>query len=301
MWKVCCGRWGRMSVPMTDPVPPLLALLDIETLDVNLFRGQAPATEVQRVFGGHVAAQALVAAVRTVDARREVHSLHAYFLRPGNPRHNIIFMVDRIRDGRSFTTRRVVATQQGKAIFHLSASFQVVEEGPDHADEMPAVPPPEQLQTLKEKLADWGVDWEPPFPEWTSIDLRYVRMPNEVAADRSARMQSWFRWLDPVPDLPHLHVCVLTYMSDMSLLGTTITPHGAIPGQGKFRMASLDHAMWFHRPFQADEWLLYDMRSPNAFGARGLALGQIFDEGGRLVATVVQEGLVRTTPADRQP
>lgn len=284
---------------MAEPGSALLSLLDIETLDVDLYRGQAPKTEVQRVFGGHVAAQALVAAVRTVDEQRQVHSLHAYFLRPGNPRHNIIFTVDRIRDGRSFNTRRIVASQQGKPIFHLSASFQIAEDGPDHADAMPDVPPPDRLQTLKEKLAGWGVDWEPPFPEWSSIDLRYVRLPNEVAADRSDRMQSWFRWLDPVPEVPYLHVGVLTYMSDISLLGTTITPHGAIPGQGQFRMASLDHAMWFHRPFRADEWLLYDMRSPNAFGSRGLALGQIFNQGGGLVATVVQEGLVRATPPER--
>ncbi len=280
---------------MPASVSALLDLLDIETLDVSLFRGQAPNTDHQRVFGGHVAAQALVAAVRTVEASRPVHSLHAYFLRPGNPRHDIIFTVDRIRDGRSFTTRRVVASQQGRAIFHLSASFQTVEEGPEHADDMPDVPPPSQLQTLKDTLAGWGVQWEPPFPEWESIDLRYVRMPNEVAGERSGRLQSWFRSLDPVPEVAHLHVCLLTYMSDMSLLATTVTRHGAIPGQHAFRMASLDHAMWFHRPFRADEWLLYDMRSSNAHGARGLAHGQIFTEQGALIATVVQEGLVRPT------
>ncbi|WP_370323930.1 acyl-CoA thioesterase [Euzebya sp.] len=278
---------------MAESVSALLSLLDIETLDVDLYRGEAPKTDVQRVFGGHVAAQALVAAVRTVDHDRPVHSLHAYFLRPGNPRHPIIYATDRIRDGRSFTTRRVVATQQGKAIFHLSASFQIAEPGPEHADPMPDVPGPEDLQTLKATLAGWGVDWEPPFPEWSSIDLRYVRMPNEVAAERSDHLQLWFRSLDPVPDTPHLHVCVLTYMSDLSLLGTTVSRHGDFPGQDRFRMASLDHAMWFHRPFRADEWLLYDMRSPSAGSARGLALGQIFTASGALVATVVQEGLTR--------
>ncbi|MGI9018690.1 MAG: acyl-CoA thioesterase [Euzebya sp.] len=280
---------------MAESVSALLSMLDIETLDVDLYRGQAPKTDVQRVFGGHVAAQALVAAVRTVDEDRAVHSLHAYFLRPGNPRHDIIFTVDRIRDGRSFTTRRVVATQQGRAIFHLSASFQIAEHGPQHADQMPDVPAPADLQTLKEKLAGWGVDWEPPFPEWSSIDLRYVKLPNEVAAERSNRIQSWFRSLDPIPEVPHLHVCVLTYMSDMSLLGTTITPHGGNPWQSPYRMASLDHAMWFHRPFRADQWLLHDMRSSNAHGARGLAHGQVFTEDGSLVATVVQEGLTRPT------
>lgn len=280
---------------MARSVSALLTLLDIETLDVDLYRGEAPNTDVQRVFGGHVAAQSLVAAVRTVDAGRPVHSLHSYFLRPGHPRHPIIFTVDRIRDGRSFTTRRVVATQQGRPIFHLSASFQIAEDGPEHADPMPDVPSPEDLVPLKEKLAGWGLEWQPPFPEWDSIDLRYVRMPNEVAGDRSSRLQTWFRSLDPVPEVPHLHVCVLTYMSDMSLLMTTITPHGAFPGSDGFRMASLDHAMWFHRPFRADEWLLYDMRSSTAGAARGLAHGQIFTQGGRLVATVVQEGLVRPT------
>ncbi|MEE8602662.1 acyl-CoA thioesterase [Euzebya tangerina] len=278
---------------MADSVSSLLSLLDIETLDVDLYLGEAPKTDVQRVFGGHVAAQALVAAVRTVDEKRQVHSLHSYFLRPGDPKHNIIFHVDRIREGRSFTTRRVVAKQQGKAIFHLSVSFQIAEDGPEHADPMPDVPSPDELQTMQQLFAGAGVDWKPPFPEWSSVDLRYVTPANEVARARSGRLQAWFRALDHVPEVPHLHVCVLTYMSDMSLLGTTITPHGGIPGNHNYRMASLDHAMWFHRPFRADEWLLYDMRSSNAFGARGLAHGQLFTEGGTLVATVMQEGLIR--------
>lgn len=280
---------------MPESVSALLSLLDVETLDVDLYRGQSPNTDVQRVFGGHVAAQALVAAVRTVEASRPVHSLHAYFLRPGNARHDIIFTVDRIRDGRSFTTRRVVATQQGKAIFHMSASFHLHEPGPEHADPMPDVPRPEALQNLRDKLAGWGVDWQPPFPEWNSIDLRYVRMPNEVAAARSDGMQTWFRALDPVPEVPHLHVCLLTYMSDMSLLGTTVTRHGDIPGGDRYRLASLDHAMWVHRDFRADEWLLYDMRSPTTSGARGLAQGRVFSAQGDLVATVVQEGLIRSS------
>ncbi|CAN5234274.1 acyl-CoA thioesterase II [soil metagenome] len=280
---------------MAESVSALLDLLDIETLDVDLYRGKAPNTDVQRVFGGHVAAQALVAAVRTVESARPVHSLHAYFLRPGNARHDIIFTVDRIRDGRSFTTRRVVASQQGRAIFHMSASFHLDEEGPEHADAMPDVPPPGELQTLKDTLAGWGVDWQPPFPEWDSIDLRYVTMPTEVAAARSDRLQTWVRSLDPVPEVPHLHVCVLAYMSDISLLGTTVTRHGEIPGGDRYRTASLDHAMWVHRPFRADEWLLYDMRSSTASGARGLAHGRIFAENGTLVATVVQEGLTRPT------
>lgn len=282
---------------MPESVSALLSLLDIETLDVDLYRGQSPQTDVQRVFGGHVAGQAMVAAARTVEPSRPVHSLHAYFLRPGQARHDIIYSVDRIRDGRSFTTRRVVATQLGKPIFHMSASFHTAEEGPAHADVMPDVARPEDLQTLRDTLAGWGMDWEPPFPEWTAIDLRYVRMPNEVAAARSNGMQLWFRVLDPVPDTAHLHVCLLTYMSDMSLLGSTITPHGDMPGGNAFRLVSLDHAMWFHRPFRADEWLLYDMRSPNAAGARGLAEGRVFAEDGTLVATVVQEGLIRAAAA----
>lgn len=273
---------------------PLIELLDIETLDVDLFLGEAPNTDVQRTFGGHVAAQSLVAAARTVTEDRHVHSLHAYFLRPGSPKHNLIFTVDRIRDGRSFTTRRVVATQQGRPIFHLSASFQVREDGPDHQLEIPDVPQPDELQNLPDQLSAMGVEWSPPFPEWASIDMRYIKLPHEVAAERSDRIQVWFRSLDPIPDVEHLHACVLTYISDVSLLGASITPHGYFPGSGmEIRLASLDHAMWFHRPFRADEWLLYDMRSPNASGARGLSRGRVFAADGRLVATVVQEGLTR--------
>lgn len=279
---------------MAESVSALLKLLDIETLDVDLYRGEAPQTEMQRTFGGHVAAQSLVAAVRTVGADRPVHSLHAYFLRPGDPNHQIIYTVDRIRDGRSFATRRVVATQQGRAIFNMSASFHTEEEGPEHAATMPEVPPPEELQNLPDVLAGFGVEWQPPFPEWTSIDLRFVKLPNEVAAARSDRIQTWFRALDPVPDHLHLHVCVLTYMSDMTLLWTSITPHGSFPGSGaNIRLTSLDHAMWFHRPFRADEWLLFDTRSSTASGARGLSHGRVFTADGRMVATVVQEGLTR--------
>ena len=278
---------------MAKSLRALLDVLDLETLDVDLYRGESPKTKVQRVFGGHVAAQAMVAAVRTVPEDRPVHSLHAYFLRPGNARFPIIYTVDRIRDGRSFATRRVVATQQGRSIFHLSASFHRPEEGPEHTAAMPDVPGPEELRTIGDTLASWGVEWTPPFPEWASIDLRYVRMPNEVAGDRDSRLQAWFRSIDTIPDGPHLHGCVLTYLTDMSLLATTLTRHGVVPGDQRFRTASLDHAVWFHRPFRADEWLLYDMRSPTAATARGLAEGRIFSADGALVATVVQEGLLR--------
>ena len=278
---------------METPPSTLLQLLDIETLDVDLFRGTAPNTDVQRTFGGHVAAQSLVAAVRTVQEERSVHSLHAYFLRPGSPKHNIIYTVDRIRDGRSFSTRRVVATQQGKAIFHLSASFQVHEDGPEHAEAMPDVPSPDELENLPDQLKRYGVDWQPPHPEWASMDMRYVKLPNEAAAERSGRLQAWIRSLDTFPNEPHLHACVLTYMSDVSLLGASITPHGLFPGgPDRIRLASLDHAMWFHRPFRADEWMLYDATSPRLVDSRGLAFGSLFQEG-RLCVSVAQEGLLR--------
>ncbi len=271
----------------------LLDLLDLETIEVDLYRGQSPTTTSQRVFGGQVAGQALVAAVRTVAPERRVHSLHAYFLLPGEPEVPIIYQVDRIRDGRSFTTRRVDARQHGRSIFHLSASFQVVEEGIEHAAPMPDVPDPDELPDFRDVLAERHLEWDEPFAEWGSIDLRYVTDPITAAEQRGDRYQLWFRAGEPMADDPLLHTCVLTYMSDMSLLGSVLPRHGLVPGTHEMQMASLDHAMWFHRPFRADEWLLYDQRSPAASGARGFTIGEIFDRRGMLVCTVAQEGLVR--------
>jgi len=286
---------------MGAPLDVLVDLLDLEAIEVDIFRGRSPDTSLQRVFGGQVAGQALVAAGRTVPADRRVHSLHAYFLRPGDPAVPIVYTVDRIRDGRSFTTRRVVAIQHGKAIFNLQASFQVGEYGVEHADPRPAVPPADGLPTLAERMAPYAGEndswWQRPRP----IDLRYVGPPPRVALDEGGQHQPesrvWFRADGRLPDDPLLHVCVLTYASDMTLLDSVMLPHqlawGADRGAGRVVGASLDHAMWFHRPFRADEWLLYDQVSPSASGARGLAYGRIFRADGALVASVVQEGLLR--------
>lgn len=281
-----------------EEMADLVELLDLERIEDDLFRGLSPQTGQQRIFGGQVAAQALVAAGRTVPTDRAVHSLHAYFLVGGDPAVPVVYQVDRIRDGRSFTTRRVVAIQHGRAIFHLSASFQVPEEGVAHADPMPDVPGPDQVPTMEELLAQHpellaGFRRRP----WP-IERRYVGRPPFIAraADDSpaaARAAVWIRASSPLPDDPLLHVCVLTYASDMTLLDSVLLPHDMSFVNGTVVGASLDHAIWFHRPFRADRWLLYDQHSPSANGGRGLATGQIFTRDGHLAASVVQEGLVR--------
>ena len=282
---------------MSPTLEALLDLLDLEPLEEDLYRGRSPETTRQRVFGGQVAGQALVAAGRTVVPDRAVHSLHAYFLRPGDPTIPIVYAVDRVRDGRSFTTRRAVARQHGRAIFVMSASFQVAEAGLDHQAAMPPVPPPETLPTLRERMAASTVDWGDIWQEWGAIDVRHVGGEGErgveVVPGDGPHAPVWLRAASPLPDDPLLHVCVLTYASDLTLLSSALVPHGltmATPGLG---MASLDHAMWFHRPFRADQWLLYDQSSPSASGGRGLGLGRIFTGDGRLVASAVQEGLIR--------
>jgi len=278
---------------MSAALDDLVALLDLETIEVNRFRGHNPDERGVRIFGGQVAGQALVAAGRTVPADRLVHSLHAYFLRPGDPKAPVLYEVDRIRDGRSFTTRRTVAIQHGEAIFHLSASFHAGEEGPEHQDPMPPAPDPESLPTFKERFAPYaermGLWYTRPRP----IDTRYTEPPNRAKDPRPPRQQVWFRADGTLPDDPLLHACVLAYASDMSLLDSVLLPHGISWDDGNFMGASLDHAMWFHRPFRVDGWLLYDQASPSACGARGLGQGTIFDADGRLVVSVVQEGLVR--------
>jgi acyl-CoA thioesterase-2 len=247
------------------------------------------------VFGGQVAGQALVAAGRTVE-RGDVHSLHAYFLRPGDPSVPILYEVDRIRDGRSFTTRRVVAIQHGRAIFNLSASFHVDQRGPDHQLPMPAVPDPESLPTFQERMAPYAEQ----FGDWLTrpqpIDQRHLDDPGAPFSregGRAPRQRLWIRADGRLDDGQLLHACVVAYASDMSLLDSVMLPHRLSWDDPRLMGASLDHAMWFHRPFRADEWLLYDQASPSASGARGLALGRVFTEDGRLVATVAQEGLIR--------
>ncbi|TDD34181.1 acyl-CoA thioesterase II [Saccharopolyspora elongata] len=283
------------GMPHGQPVlDSLVALLDLERIEENIFRGVSPASSPVRVFGGQVAGQALVAAGRTVPPERRVHSLHAYFIRPGDPSIPIVYEVDRTRDGRSFTTRRVVAVQRGKAIFSLSASFQVDEDGIDHAEPMPNVPDPETLPTYGEQIGSMieTLGRAQPRP----IDVRYVTEPPWVSREngpREARSQVWMRADGVLPDDDLLHVCIAAFASDMTLLDAVLARHGVYWGLDKVNGASLDHAMWFHRRFRADEWLLYDCASPSASGARGLATGRFFARDGQLVATVVQEGLLR--------
>lgn len=278
-------------------VDELVQLLDLEVIEVNMFRGVSPDATLQRVFGGQVAGQALVAAARTCEPDRQVHSLHAYFLRPGDPRVPILYQVDRIRDGRSFTTRRVVGIQHGRAIFNLSASFHVAEDGFEHQIDFPDVPAPHELP-------DWRTQWAPQAAaigeRWErprAIDLRYVTgLPFTRAGISGTRQQVWLRADGTLPDDPVLHTCLLTYASDMTLLDTTLSPHGTSTHlDDSIQLASLDHAMWFHQPFRADDWLLYDQETTAASGARGLARGSVFRRDGVLVASVVQEGLIRKT------
>jgi acyl-CoA thioesterase II len=272
----------------------LVQLLNLEQLEVNLFRGVSPPESPTRVFGGQVAGQALVAAVRTVPDDRAVHSLHAYFIRPGDPRVPIVYETERVRDGRSFTTRRVLAVQHGEAIFALSASFQLPQDGLEHSEPPPSgVPDPDTLLTMGERVVrgdDAGWLARTPRP----IDMRFVDEPAwSTARDggSDAPVRVWMRADGSLPDDPLLHVCLLTYASDMTLLGSVVARHDVT--SDRLQMASLDHAMWFHRSFRADEWLLYSCYSPSASGSRGLATGQFTTQDGRLVATTVQEGLVR--------
>ena len=280
-------------------VVAFVRLLDLRVLDVDRFEGVSPSAGPQRVFGGQVAGQALVAAGRTVDPARRVHSLHAYFVRPGDPSRPIVYTVDRIRDGRSFSVRRSVAYQNDKPIFFMSASFQRHEEGLEHQSPMPAdIPPPDELPSMLDRLtaspdraAIMGNYRAYPF------DIRYVTDPPWArAADDKApanHQRAWIRIVGRLPDDPLLHACALTYCSDLTLLEATVGRHGEAWGPGGMIGASLDHALWLHRPFRADEWFLYDCSSPSASGARGLATGQMFTVDGRHIATAVQEGLLR--------
>jgi len=281
-----------------DPLTPLLELLELEQLEMNLFRGIGHGGETsRRVFGGQVVAQALAAAYRTVDDRA-CHSLHSYFIRPGDPSMPIIYEVDQARDGGSFTTRRVIAVQKGRQIFNLAASFHVAEEGMHHQHEMPDVPAPEDLpsrEEMREKMqhlvpAERRADFLRPSP----IDVRvvgdYDLLKPEPASDANA---VWFRLIRPVPENPVFHHCLLTYASDMFLLGSAMRPHGESWFTGNVMTASLDHAMWFHGPLNFSDWHLYAMDAPWSGGARGFNRGSIYTRDGRLVASTAQEGLMR--------
>jgi acyl-CoA thioesterase II len=286
---------------MSKALDNLLDLLDLEQIEVNIFRGRSPDERVQRVFGGQVAGQALVAAGRTVPADRPVHSLHAYFIRPGDPAVPLVYTVDRTRDGRSFTTRRVSVIQHGKTIFTLSASFQFPEPGIEHAVAMPEVSPPDSITPTIERLEKLFGPLEDRHGRRYRDNPVELRFPGPLTVEaqrdpslRTTKNMVWLRVDGELPDDPLLHVCLMTYASDMTLLDSVLLAHGLSWVDGVAMGASLDHAMWFHRPFRADQWLLYSQESPVASGGRGLARGQVFTQHGELVVSVVQEGLIRT-------
>ena len=288
-----------MSSDAESPaVQELLKLLDLEPLDVNLFRGRSPQVGWQRVFGGQVIGQALVAAVRTVEASRPPHSMHAYFILPGDPKVPIIYDVDPIRDGKSFTTRRVTARQHGHAIFSMLVSFHTDEPGLDHQVAMPDVPPPEQLpdeaemrKTLLPAMPDAVRRY---YERERPIELRPVQFDRYAGRKYpEGDFHVWIRATGRLPDTPAIHQCVLAYASDMTLLDASLMRHGRSLFEKEFMAASLDHALWLHRPFRADDWLLYAQESPNLHGSRGFARGLIYTRDGTLVASVAQEGLVR--------
>jgi acyl-CoA thioesterase-2 len=275
----------------------LVELLDLEQLDVDLFRGRQPETRRQRVFGGQVAAQALIAAVRTIEEDYLPHSMHSYFLRPGDYTVPIIYDVERLREGRSFGTRRVVARQHGRPIYFQTVNFQRPEGGFEHQDVMPEVGPPESGIDFIDLIRSGGrEEGEALAAEWSALDVRYLGNSTTGHIDdpmHPARAQAWVRVRGELTDDPHEHMATFTYASDMTLLGAALVPHGVTIGSPGMQVASLDHSIWFHRPFRADQWWLYDQTSPSASGARGLVLARVFDTGGRLVASVAQEGLIR--------
>jgi acyl-CoA thioesterase-2 len=292
---------------MSAAIQDVLSILDLEPLEVNLFRGRSPQSRWQRVFGGQVIGQALVAACRTVEdvAMRPPHSLHAYFLLGGDPKVPIIYEVDRIRDGKSFTTRNVKAIQHGRAIYSMSVSFHIREDGWSHQFAMPDVPKPDELPSegdVRDRLLSRMPDPVRRYYERERpIELRPVEygryLGEKIPGDR---FHIWFRATGQLPDELSVHQCVLAYASDMTLLDTALVPLGKTVFNEDIMAASLDHALWFHRPFRADEWLLYAEDSPNLGGARGFARGLIFAMDGTLVASVAQEGLLRQRRAGQE-
>jgi acyl-CoA thioesterase II len=289
---------------MPVAIENLLRILDLEPLEHNLYRGRSPEDGWQRVFGGQVIGQALVAASRTVPTERQAHSLHAYFLRAGDPTVPIIYEVDRIRDGKSFVTRRVVAIQHGQAIFSMSVSFQVEEPGLDHQAPAPGLLQPEALmseEAIKRQFLQSAPEsikryWQRERPiEIRPVDLRHYMSSEPLEPVQ----QAWFRATGALPDDAAIHKCVLAYASDMMLIDTSLYPHGRSLFDRDLQVASLDHALWFHRPFRADDWLLYAMDSPSASGGRGFNRGAIFTRDGVHVASVAQEGLIRVRSQDQ--
>lgn len=292
---------GHKSSPMDE----LLRILDLEVLEHNLFRGQSPRNGWKRIFGGQVIGQALVAACRTVEDRKP-HSLHAYFLLGGDPAVPVIYEVTRIRDGRSFTTRNVLAIQHGEAIFSMSASFHVDEPGYDHEMPRPDVPLPADLPDFKDMSS--GIEGQLPaivsayFLRERAIEIKPVNLDRYMpGGSRKPGFSAWIRSRETLPDDPVLHQCILSYASDMLLLDTSLIAHGRSVFDPDMQSASLDHALWFHRPFRVDEWLLYAQDSPASSGARGFARGLIYNEAGHLVASVAQEGLIRPRPDRIRP
>jgi len=284
-----------MSTVLTE----LVQLLALERIEENIFRGQSQDLGWGTVFGGQVLGQALSAAAQTVPGDRLAHSLHAYFLRPGDVSRPVIYEVDRIRDGSSFTTRRVVAVQKGEAIFNLDASFQKHEQGFEHADPMPSAPAPEDLQTTQERLTPFASRLPPLLRRRALGDRPFELRPvgdiddPVLPAPRAALRMVWLRAAAPLPDDPSLHRYLLAYASDWSFLSTALLPHGVTWLTPGMQVASLDHAIWFHQPLRVDDWLLHVIDSPAAHGARGLVRGRVFTRDGRLVASTAQEGLIR--------
>lgn len=286
---------------MNPVLKDILDLLNVERIEQNLYRGRNHDTE--HVFGGQVLAQAITAAYRTVDRALSLHSLHAYFLRPGDWKVPILYEVDRIRDGRSFATRRVVAVQHGRAIFTLASSWQKLEAGVGHALPMPDVPPPEALRGEREVFAELAQQ-DPSVLRYAfrfdAIESKQVeRLAGTESNPHPPYKHTWLRTRDPLPDDPEVHLAVLAYMSDLDFMSTSMLPHGRARMREEVQGASLDHSLWFHRPFRADDWLLFAKESPNASGARGFVRGQFFDRGGQLVATAAQECLIRPRPASK--
>jgi acyl-CoA thioesterase-2 len=276
------------------PAAELVDLLDLEDIDDDLFRGKQPPSQRSRVFGGQVAAQALIAGTRTVDPAYHAHSLHSYFLLPGDYSVPIVYDVERIRDGRSFLTRRVVARQHGRPIYYQTVSFHRDEQGYEHQDAAPDVRPPEEGIDLLEVMRRGDAEAAALRKEWGALEMRWLGNSQrglEADPERPAQARMWIRLRDGLPEDPVVHAAAFTYASDVSLLGATLAAHRADPTNTQ--MASLDHSIWFHRPFRADRWWLYDQWSPSAQGARGLAIGRVFTQDGALVATVAQEGLIR--------
>jgi acyl-CoA thioesterase-2 len=287
---------------MSTILSELVQLLSLERIEENLFRGQSQDLGWGTVYGGQVLGQALAAATQTVPADRLAHSLHAYFLRPGDVARPVLYEVDRIRDGSSFTTRRVVAIQKGQPIFNLDASFQLAEDGFDHADAMPDAPAPEQLPTEQERLARFASRL-PKFLRERAvagrpIEVRPVGDGDDpvIPSPKPAQRMVWLRATAPLPDDPPLHRHLLAYASDFAFLTTALLPHGVSWLTPGMQVASVDHALWFHRPFRIDEWLLHVIDSPTASGSRGLVRGRVFTRDGRLVASTAQEGLIRQRP-----